>query len=406
MRTFRVLLAGALGTVLLAALTGFTPVWPAPPAPAEYSDLYADLDARLKAIDGVVTSRASGARHDVIFSAELLPANANIGEALFRDQTWPAVLLNLDRLQQLDVRGVKVAIKYPVLVPSFPRSADYLAFYRRLGDELRRRNLKFLAQMTDGFREAEFSALPVAQYYAGLTWERYRREKRQTAEIIIRDIRPDYLTVQNEPGTQAHNTGLPMTVQNVADLLEFVTNRLDKRGVLVGAGAGTWEDLAYAQSMARIGALDYLDMHIYPINRDFMVDRAYRFAEVAHWANKRLVLGEAWLYKTRDQELRGGGVAASPGNFARDVYSFWEPLDARFVSTIGKFAHAERIDFASFFWSRYFFGYVDYSESTRRLPPSELFRLANAAAAGNMASDPPRFTQTGETFQRLVKAGN
>jgi len=399
----RGLLAGALGAVFLAALSGSGPVWSAPPAPVQYVDLYAGLDTKLKAIDGVVTARSTGGKHDVTFSAELLPANANIGEPLFREQTWPAVLLNLDRLQQLGVRGVKVAVKYPVLMPSFPRSADYLEFYRRVGQEVRRRNLKLLVQMTDGFRESAFSALPVEPYYAGLTWERYRREKRQMAETIIREIRPDYLTVQNEPGTQAHNTGLPMTVQNVTDLLEYVTRGLDKRGVLVGAGAGTWEDLAYAQSLARIGGLDYLDMHIYPITRDYVNDRAFRFAEVAQRAGKRVVIGEAWLYKASDQDLRAGNVAAAPGLFARDVFSFWEPLDAQFVTTVVKLSHAVKIDFTSFFWSRYFFGYADYSERTGRLSPGELSRLANAAAGRNMTADPPRMTQTGATLQRLIK---
>ena len=223
------------------------------------------------------------------------------------------------------------------------------------------------------------------------------------AETIIREIRPDYLTVQNEPGTQAHNTGLPMTVQNVTDLLESVTRGLDKRGVLVGAGAGTWEDLAYAQSLARIGGLDYLDLHIYPVNRDYVSERAFRFAEIAQRAGKRLVLGEAWLYKSSDQDLRAGNVAAAPGLFARDIFSFWEPLDARFVTTMVKFSHGMKIDLTSFFWSRYFFGYVEYSERTGRLPPGELSRLANAAAGRNMTADPPRMTQTGATLQRLIK---
>jgi hypothetical protein len=80
------------------------------------------------------------------------------------------------------VRGVKIAVKYPVLMPSFPRSSEYLEFYRRVARELRRRNLKFLMQMTDGFRETAFSALPVEPYYRGLTWERYRREKREMAD--------------------------------------------------------------------------------------------------------------------------------------------------------------------------------------------------------------------------------
>src|SRR3972149_638397 len=115
----RGLRAGALGAVFLAALSGSGPVWSAPPAPVQYVDLYAGLDTKLKAIDGVVTARSTGGKHDVTFSAELLPANANIGEPLFREQTWPAVLLNLHRLQQLGGGGGEGGVRDPVLIPSF-----------------------------------------------------------------------------------------------------------------------------------------------------------------------------------------------------------------------------------------------------------------------------------------------
>jgi len=395
------LLAVVALVALVTAVPGAAPAASALAPPPRYADLYTLLNDRLRVIEEALDARGSGVR-DVVFAAELLPANANIGEALFREQTWPLVLLYLDRLQRLGVRGVKVAVKYPVLLSGFPRSADYMQFYRRLGEELRRRNVRFLVQMTDGFRPSAFSALPVEPYYAGLTWERYRREKREMAETIIREVRPDYLTVQNEPGTQAQNTGLPMTVQHITDLVQHVARGLDKRGTLVGAGAGTWEDLAYAQALAGIDALDYLDMHIYPITGNYVLDRAFRFAETARRARKRLVLGEAWLYKASDQDLRGGSVAAAPALFARDVFSFWEPLDVRFVAAMVRFSRATGTDFTSFFWSRYFFAYVEYSEETGRLSPAELSRLANAAAARNMAVDPPRLTHTGETLRQLL----
>jgi len=159
--------------------------------PAEYAGLYTMLGAQLRAIDQHLSSRAPSGRHDVLFSTELLPANANIGESLLREETWQAVTVNLDRFQGLGVCAVKVAIKYPVLVSGFPRSTEYLEFYKRVALELRRRNIKMLAQMTNGFREPAFSSLPVETYYAGLTWERFKREKRQQAEVIIREVRPD-----------------------------------------------------------------------------------------------------------------------------------------------------------------------------------------------------------------------
>ncbi|MDR7419382.1 MAG: hypothetical protein QN178_10785 [Armatimonadota bacterium] len=392
-------LMGLLATVMCGSLAG-APAGAAPGVPAEYADLYAVLERQLRSIDRHVLSHGQVAPHSGLFSTELLPANANIGERLLRPEAWQAVTLNLDRFELLGVRAVKVAVKYPVLVPGFPRSAEYLEFYRRLGQELRRRNIKMLAQMTNGFREPAFSQLPVESYYAGLTWDRFKREKRQQAEAIIREVRPDFLTVENEPGTQQANTGLTFTPRSMAELVQFVLDGLDRQTTLVGAGAGTWDDPAYMQALART-PVDYLDMHVYPITRDFVVDRAFRIADVARRANKKLFLGEAWLYKAADRDLGGAPVAAAPALFARDVYGFWEPLDVEFLQVMARLSRALRIEFTNYFWSRYFFGYVEYGAATRGLPPAELFRLANRAAAANMTATPPRVTRTGEAFQRL-----
>lgn len=374
------------------------------PVPPEYADLYALLESKLQAVERYLTANWDSTKHSVVFSTELLAANSNQGERALSEQAWQSILLNLDRIQFLGVRAVKVAVKYPILMPDFPRSAEYLALYKKLGDELRRRNLKFLVQMTPGFKPSALSALPVEPYYANLTLERYKREKRQMAEIIIREIHPDYLTVENEPKTAQENTGLPFTVQNFTEIVRYILDGLDRDGVLVGAGAGTWDNLAYIESLARNTAVDYIDMHIYPINFDFLLDRTLQIAEIARQYNKKLFLGEAWLYKTRDADLFGPPVAAAPALYARDVFSFWEPLDVKFVATIWKLVHYLKIDFASFFWMRYFFGYVEYTERTKDLPPAELFRLANLEAAKNMMQNPPKLTQTGLAFQKLITA--
>ncbi len=386
----------ALAIALLSIFTTQDPV------PSEYHDLYALLETKLQSAERYLSTHWDGERYSTIFSTELLAANSNQGERVLSEQSWQNILFNLDRIQFLGVRAVKVAVKYPILMPSFPRSAEYLALYKRLGDELRRRNLKFLVQMTPGFKPSALSALPVEPYYAALTLDRYKREKRQMAEIIIKEIHPDYLTVENEPKTAQENTGLPFTVQNFTEIVQYILDGLDRDGVLVGAGAGTWDNRAYIESLARNTSVDYIDMHIYPINFDFLLDRALQIAEIARQYHKKLFLGEAWLYKARDAELFGPSVAAAPGLYARDVFSFWELLDTKFVETIWKFSHFLKLDFVSFFWMRYFFGYVEYSERTRDLSPSELFRLANLEAAKNMSQNPPKLTQTGLVFQRLI----
>jgi hypothetical protein len=255
--------------------------------------------------------------------------------------------------------------------------------------------------MTNVFIDPAFSPLQAEGYYAGLTSERYRQEKRQMAETIIRELRPNYLTVENEPKTTEHNTKLPMTVQTFTQTLQFVLDGLDRSGVLVGAGAGSWDDPGYMESLARNTSVDYLDLHVYPINRDFLVDRAFKVGDIARRHGKRLVIGEAWLYKAADRDLGGAPVAAAPGLFARDVFSFWEPLDVDFLIMMGKFAHLQQAELISFFWSRNFFGYVDYDATTRALRPPDLYRLVNRAAAKGMMAQPPQPTRTGLIFQQL-----
>lgn len=396
-------LTGICLALLAAAAAVLAPASRAagPPAvPAEYADLYTVLAAKLREANALLAARGES-WHDVTFAAELLAANGNQGEMLLRPQQMRAVEVYLDRMQFAGARGVKVGIKYPLLVDRFPRSAEYLAFYRRVADEVRRRNLRLLVQMTALFREPAFSQVPIEGYYAALTLDRYKSEKRQMAEAIVREIRPDLLTIENEPQTAATNTGLGITVAEFAELVRYVTAGLDRGGVRLGAGTGTWDDVAYVEALARIPGLDYVDLHLYPANRDFLTARPLRMAEIARRSGKRVVIGETWLYKARDRELTGPPVAAAPALFARDVYGFWEPLDVEFTTTVGRLSRTAGSDFTSFFWSRHFYGYVDYSEATARLEPAQLFRLANRAAVANMTADPPRLTVTGQTFRRL-----
>lgn len=396
------LAAVATWPVSAAATAGTAGAAPAPPA--EHADLYAFLAGKLREANALLAARGESS-HEVTYAAELLAANGNQGELLLRPQQMRAVEVYLDRMRFAGARGVKIGIKYPLLVDRFPRSAEYLAFFRRVADEVRRRNLRLLVQMTALFREPAFSHVPIEGYYATLTLDRYRTEKRQMAEAIVREIRPDFLTIENEPQTAAANTGLRITVAEFTDLIRHVTGGFDRGGVRLGAGTGTWDDVAYVEALVRLPGLDYVDLHLYPVNRDFLTDRPLRMAEIARRAGKRVVIGESWLYKARDRELAGAPVAAAPALFARDVYGFWEPLDVEFTMTMGRLSRAVGSDLTSFFWSRHFYGYVEYSEATARLQPTRLFQLANRAAVANMTAHPPRLTATGEAFRRLSTGG-
>lgn len=67
--------------------------------------------------------------------------------------------------------------------------------------------------------------------------------------------------------------------------------------------AGTWDDISYFKALADITELDYLDLHIYPIQRDFVMPRVMQLAALARQHNKSVSIGEAWLYKVSEREL-------------------------------------------------------------------------------------------------------
>lgn len=366
--------------------------------PSKYKALYSELDQKLQGIDRYLTKQWDGQKYPTAFSVELLAANSHRGEALLRDETFKANVMMLDRLHSLGVKGIMLGILYPVISPSFPRSAEYLEFYKRLASEIRQRGLKLIVETTSTFREPEFSDVKVD--YSGLTIEKYKREKRHMIETIIKEMKPDYLTVDNEPLTQQRNTGLRFSVKSYTEMIQHLLRDLDRSGVRLGAGAGTWDHFDYFVSLAKDTSVDYIDLHIYPIQRDFLIDRIPRIESLARAHNKKLTVGEAWLYKAAESEFTGL-EASQPQVFARDVFDFWIPLDEKFLEVTAKLSHHSKLEFCSFFWMRYLYGYLEYNDTTKRMKPLQLFRQVNGVAYQNMLTD--TLSQTGKTFQRLIR---
>ena len=365
--------------------------------PNQYRDLYYTLDSKLGDILSYVNSQWDRKTYPVNFASELIAANGHRGEELLKPDSIQGVALMIDRLNSLGIKGVKVAVKYSLLKPDFPNSNGYLEFYKKVSQEVKKRNLVLYVATGTAFRDPAFTSLRVD--YSGLTFGQLKLDMRQYVDTVLSNLRPDYLTITNEPETQEMNTGLDFSVQNVKELVEYVLDGLDHKGALIGTGSGTWDKIEYFQALAQIPGLDYLDMHIYPINRDFVVDRTFRMSEIARTSGKRLILSEAWLYKVRDKEL-GTATATGAQLFARDVFSFWAPLDERFVETVVKLAHLLRVEFCSFFWMQYFYSYLQYDEQKNAMKPTQLFALVNVEAAKNIVSN--TLSTTGARFKSLI----
>jgi hypothetical protein len=365
-----------------------------PPVPPEYQALYTYLDSKLNAFSRQLNAQPKMSPSDLTFASELIVANGNRGEDLLQPQAFAGVVRYLDQLQALGVQGVKFAIKYPLLTPEWPSSSDYLAFYKKVIQELKRRNMKMLAGTGAAFTQPEFSKVGVN--YRGMTIEKLEQGERLQVETIIRELRPDYITIANEPSTQTELTGVQFNARSYTDFVNFILKDLDRRGVLVGAGTGNWDDPAYIESLAKNTTLDYIDIHFYPISRDFTA-RAIQQAEIARENGKRVVIGETWLYKSGESEIGG---ASAVNIMARDVYSFWQPLDQKFLTLVVQFARQNQIEFVSPFWSAYFFAYADYDKIKPGTPYGQILQAPQRQAAQNILRG--SFSGTGLTYKKLA----
>jgi len=368
--------------------------------PLEYQQLYDELSGKLDTFDEYLNSLSNGTKNKITFGTELLPANGHQGSKLLTQENYAGTLVYLDALQSLGIQGVKVSINYPILATDFPNSNGYLEYYKNLAQELRKRNMTMLVAIGNLLPDPSFTDLQVS--FSNLTFTEYRQTKREIAETIIREIHPDYLTLANEPSTEAMTTGLKVTVPEFTETVRYILSGLDREGVLVGAGAGTWNDLDYVKSLARDTDIDYIDVHIYPAN---YLEQSVTIADIAHASGKRLIIGEAWTYKVYESELGDlGHIATQADMFGRDVYSFWAPLDSKFLEILVKLANYRGYQFISPFWSKYFFGYLDYSTVPKNITYKQMAQLSNQKAMQNILEH--RFTDTGLTYQRLINTAS
>jgi len=367
--------------------------------PAEYEDTYVELEGKLEELDTYLGSNWNGDTSDTVFSVELINANSNRGEALLEPYNFLACQRTLEALKDLGVAGITLSVQYPVLNPDFPRWSDYLMFYRWLALETRSLGLTLIVETTTIFPDPEISSLGVD--YSELTLDEYMREKRAMIETVLTDIAPDYLTVENEPGTQQANTGLDFTVANQTAIVNHILSGLERGKTKIGAGAGSWDDLAYFESLAANTDLDYLDMHFYPIQGDLVLDRAERISEIARSSGKGLAVSETWLYKASGSELSSGqDIAMAADTFARDAFDFWAPLDQAFLKVMVDLSHYLDLEFISPFWMQYLFAYLQYSPTVEARGYAWVNELVNSQTWVNIQAG--NLTPTGETYRELI----
>jgi hypothetical protein len=382
----------ALGFLLL--INAAAQAQPAP-VPPEYRALYKQFEQTLRPLERQFQKAARSGRRPV-YAAELLPANGNRGVELLDLHALQGTRVWLTRFAQLGIRGVVFAVPYPLLMRTYPGSSMYLNFYRSVVSEARGRGMTVEIESSVVFANTPFS--PVRWDYSKSSVEQLMRDRRDMVATIVRELAPDYLDIGAEPDTEARLTGKRELNDpaRYAQYLAGILSGLDRRKTKIGAGVGTWSSPDFVSREVFL-PLDFIALHIYPVSAPTFANAA-EVCRIAKQAHKDVIIDEAWLYKAMPGEVTD--IASNTKVFARDAFSFWAPLDQRFLRLISDFARSQRISFVSPFWSTYFFSYIDYDSGAAQLPYSDLMRDVNSGASRSVMN--ARFSDTGVFYHDLI----
>jgi hypothetical protein len=365
--------------------------------PEKYKALFERYKTGLEKYITYLDRNSDGKENVVCFGAELLAANSNRGESLLEPHVLKGIETTLDRLKELGLQGVTVAIGYPVLSDEIRRANEYIDFYKKVADIVRKRDMKLCVKLHVVFGGTVFSSLHPD--FSNLTIEKFEKGKRLMAERAINELSPDYLTLGGEPDTEAKLTRLRQlnNPATYAGMARYILKDLKKGKTLVGVGQGTWSTADFAKNYAQTD-VDFINIHVYPFGKRVLLILG-QICAIAKQYNKRLILDECWLYKASSGD--GLSLADSANVYRKDYYNFWEPDDKLFLEAMAKVASQNNIEYVSPFWSQCFFSYLDYDPSDEQLSFAEANRKFIRAVSENMRSG--QFSGTGRFYSNLIK---
>jgi hypothetical protein len=372
--------------------------------PDQFRSLYRELDETLRQGSQAYPFNRGAARPLGVPYLFISPAALRSPGS--DSSAWRDLLATVDAFKAMRMDGVSVMIAAPFLTIGDPKAL--IDIYQRIGAEVHARGMKLYVE--------HFVSPPFGPYaLAGFRDDPQGKKDflalmEKEVTLIYRDIRPDYLSLVTEPETLRRWTHLSVSADEwatwVGEVATHLKNSNASPGTRLGAGAGTWESADFVLKFAQQPALDYVDIHLYALNLNGD-DQLERLRTLVHGVREArpsigVTIGEAWLYKHGAAEPKG---MMNTDAFARDNFSFWAPLDERFIELLWGIAQRERIAvvvpyFSQFFFSYYTFGTVESSQ----LPPWP----ASVPVSWNKALESIRNHQlspTGKTIAALLNDG-
>jgi RNA polymerase sigma factor (sigma-70 family) len=382
------LLAGCFLTVIFPAMGQSQTPLAGKPTPAEaavpdqFIPLYRELDEILRQETQSYPFEKGNAR-------PLVAANLGMAWSMFDPAApdsprWKDLLATLDAYKTMGMDVVFVQIEAPDLTFGDPKPR--INFYQRLAKEIHSRNMKLYVEH---FINVPFKAnIPSGSHaQKGLPALKELQDDPQGRQeflnlleqenaLIYREIKPDYLTLLDEPRITINRMlHLSISADELADWVAEVTTHLKSTGAspntLLGAGALIWEPEDLALKFAQQTNLDYVDIHLYYLTFKGE-DQASKLATLVRKIrearpNMKITIGETWLLKSGTV---GPKVTTPQEILLRDNFSFWIPLDEQFLTLLMGIAQKENISVVAPTGSQHFFTYYTFGDAeSATLPP-------------------------------------
>ena len=344
--------------------------------PDQFRPLYQNLDEALRQASQTYPFKKGNARP--LVAPNLFMASSMFGPAASDSQRWKDLLATLDAYKTMRMDAVFVQILAPDLILGDPGAL--LDFYQRLAREIHSRNMKLYVEH---FVNVPFKPNTPSSPHAlkDLQDDPQGRQDflkimEQESLLIYREIKPDYLTLIDEPESAIIQVlHLSFSADELANWVGEVTTHLKSTGAspntLLGAGAVTWETEDFVLKFARQTNLDYVDIHLYAVKlkgEDQVAKLATLVRKIREARpNIRITIGEAWLLKVG---AGGPKVTKYQEIFFRNNFSFWSPLDEQFLALLMGIAQKENISVVVPFFSQHFFTYYTFGDAeSDKLPP-------------------------------------
>jgi sugar phosphate isomerase/epimerase len=338
-------------------------------------------------------------------STSLIMANSNSGPAILRPAVLDSVRAYLDQLAKMGSSGVEVQISYPIGSKDYPNQDAYVAFYRAVIQAAHQRGFKVLVETSSIFSNSPFT--DVQFDFSKLTPAQYFQARSDEIVTIAKDIRPDYLALGEEPVNERVFAAVNYTPEQYIAFVNSAAAAVRKElganvgSVKVGVGTGTWEFDLF-QSFIKQTDLDFYDIHIYPLQGSpGGLQTARQMAKLAQAKGKPTIIGETWLYKMAASEIGQTAGATAAEAFRRDAFSFWEPLDARYIRDILALGAEFKMPFVSFWGARFFFGQLDWTALLDALDFRGISGTINPTLNQNITSG--QRSPLGEAFAEMLR---